>query len=188
MTNRAVSAAETTHRILISTVDEFWDSPTPDLRLETIARKAKVTVQTILRQFGSKENLLFEATKFESERIQSFRNSESVNDLESAVHQLVTHYEVMGDRVLRTLAEEFRLPFLSQIVDTGRKLHRKWCRDVFARTLNTLPSAKRNIRLAQLVAICDVYTWKLLRRDSGLSCRATERALIEMLRPLMEDN
>jgi AcrR family transcriptional regulator len=56
MTNRAVSAAETTQRILVTTVDEYWVSPTPDLRLETIARKAKITVQTILRQFGSKEN------------------------------------------------------------------------------------------------------------------------------------
>lgn len=188
MTNRAVSAAETTHRILVTTVDEFWDSSTPDLRLETIARKAKVTVQTILRQFGSKENLIIEATKFESERIQGLRNPKSVNGVEAAVHQLVTHYEVMGDRVLRMLAEEFRLPSLSPFVATGRKLHRKWCRDVFARTLNSLPSAKRATRLAQLIAICDVYTWKSLRRDSGLSCRATENALIEMLKPLMGDN
>jgi hypothetical protein len=94
----------------------------------------------------------------------------------------------MGDRVLRMLAEEFQLPFLSQIVDTGRKLHRKWCRDVFASTLKTLPRAGRNIRLAQLIAICDVYTWKLLRRDSGLSCKATERALVEILKPLTEEN
>jgi AcrR family transcriptional regulator len=188
MTNRAVSAAGTTQRILVSTVNEFWDSPTPDLRLETIARKSKVTVQTILRQFGSKENLISEATKFESERIQSIRNPESVSGVESAVHQLVTHYEDMGDRVLRMLAEEFRLPALSHIVDSGRKLHRKWCRDVFAKTLKSLPSAEQKIRLAQLVAICDVYTWKSLRRDCGLSCRATEKALVEMLKPLMGNN
>lgn len=188
MTNRAVSAAETTRRILISTVDEFWASPTPDLRLEAIAGRAKVTVQTILRQFGSKENLLLEATKFENERVQSLRNPEVALDLESAVHQLVTHYEIMGDRVLRMLAEEFQLPSLAQIVETGRKLHRKWCRDVFASTLNTLPNTRRNIRLAQLVAICDVYTWKLLRRDSGLSRKATEQALVEILKPLIEEN
>jgi len=188
MTNRAASAADTTHRILESTVNEFWDSPTPDLRLETIARKARVTVQTILRQFGSKENLILEATRFESERIQSIRDPRGVDGIESAVHQLVTHYEILGDRVLRMLAEESRLPSLSHIVDSGRKVHRKWCRDVFAETLNSLPPAKRNIRLAQLVAVCDVYTWKILRRDSGLSSKATEQALIEMLKPLTEEN
>ena len=40
-------------------------------------------------------------------------------------------------------------------------------------------------RLAQLVAICDVYTWKLLRRDAGLDRPTTERAILEMLRPLL---
>ena len=44
----------------------------------------------------------------------------------------------------------------------------------------------RRRRLAQLVSICDVYTWKLLRKDAGLSRRQTELALIELLQPLME--
>jgi len=187
MTKRAVSAAETTRKILAAAVDEFWDAPTPDLRLETIARRAGVTVQTILRQFGSKENLILEATKFEAERIRSIRDVKNIRSIEAAVHQLVDHYEAMGDRVLRMLAEESRLPALSQIVNTSRKLHRRWCRDVFAGTLNSLPGIERKVRLAQLVAICDVYTWKVLRRDSRLSAKATEEALIEMLRLLTKD-
>lgn len=187
MTNRAMSAADTTHRIMVSTVEEFWNSPTPDLRLQNIAAKAEVTVQTILRQFGSKENLLLEATRFESERIQTFRNPKDVHGVESAVHQLVTHYEAMGDRVLRMLAEEIYLPSLSEIVDAGRKQHQIWCRVVFSKTLTSLSGGQRKIRLAQLMAICDVYTWKLLRRDSGLSSKATELALIEMLKPLVKD-
>lgn len=188
MTNRALSAAETTHRILVSTVEEFWESPTPDLRLQTIASEAGVTVQTILRQFGSKENLMLEATKFEGVRIQAMRNPHNVASLESAVHQLVAHYEVMGDRVLRMLAEESRLPALSEIVDTGRKEHQEWCRAVFATKLSSLSSSQRKIRLAQFVAICDVYTWKILRRDSGLSSKSTEKAIVDMLKNLTGDN
>jgi hypothetical protein len=34
--------------------------------------------------------------------------------------------------------------------------------------------------------VCDVYTWKLLRRDAGLSRRQTELALLELLGPLLE--
>lgn len=188
MTNRALSAAETTHRILVSTVEEFWESPTPDLRLQTIASAAGVTVQTILRQFGSKENLMLEATKFEGVRIQAMRNPHNVASLESAVHQLVAHYEVMGDRVLRMLAEESRLPALSEIVNTGRKQHQEWCRAVFATKLSSLSSSQRKIRLAQFVAICDVYTWKILRRDSGLSSKSTEKAIVDMLNNLTGDN
>ena len=43
-------------------------------------------------------------------------------------------------------------------------------------------------RLAQLVAVCDVYTWKLLRRDAGLSRDQTELAIVELLNPLLEDS
>src|SRR5262249_52553150 len=46
--------------------------------------------------------------------------------------------------------------------------------------------AGRQRRLAQLVAVCDVYTWKLLRRDAGLSRQQTELALAELLNPLSE--
>jgi hypothetical protein len=45
---------------------------------------------------------------------------------------------------------------------------------------------ERERRLAQFVAICDVYTWKLLRRDAGLSRRQTELAVTELLNPLLE--
>ena len=39
---------------------------------------------------------------------------------------------------------------------------------------------------AELVAICDLYTWKLLRRDLGLSRRQTEDAIREMLEGILE--
>lgn len=42
----------------------------------------------------------------------------------------------------------------------------------------------RERRLAQLVAVCDVYTWKLLHRDSGLSRAQTRTALLELLEPM----
>ena len=57
---------------------------------------------------------------------------------------------------------------------------------VFAPALERLGGADRQRRLAQFVAICDVYTWKLLRRDAGLSRRQTELALVEVLEPLTE--
>jgi hypothetical protein len=48
-----------------------------------------------------------------------------------------------------------------------------------------LSGVKRQRRLAQFVAVCDVYTWKLLRRDAGLSRRQTQLALVELLTPMM---
>ena len=60
-------------------------------------------------------------------------------------------------------------------------------RRVFARALARCRGAERERRLAQLVAVCDVYTWELLRRDRGLSRRETERALVELLEPLIKE-
>jgi hypothetical protein len=34
--------------------------------------------------------------------------------------------------------------------------------------------------------VCDVYTWKLLRRDAGLDRKSTELAMVELLTPLLE--
>ena len=47
-----------------------------------------------------------------------------------------------------------------------------------------LHGAERARRLAQLIAVTDVLTWKLLRHDRSLSRRQTELALIELLQPL----
>jgi hypothetical protein len=44
--------------------------------------------------------------------------------------------------------------------------------------------AARQRRLAQLVAVTDVYTWKLLRRDKGLSRDQTVLAVRELVEAL----
>lgn len=52
---------------------------------------------------------------------------------------------------------------------------------MFAPLLGGLGGADRERRLATLIAICDVSTWKLLRRDRGLSRAQTELALRKLL-------
>ena len=52
--------------------------------------------------------------------------------------------------------------------------------------LDGLRGVERERRVAQFVAVTDIYTWKLLRRDRGLSRRQTKLALRELLEPLME--
>jgi hypothetical protein len=129
---------------------------------------------------------LASAAEREAERVGRQRGEAPVGDPARAVGVLVDHYEAMGDRVLRLLAEEERVPRLREIADRGRLVHREWCARVFAPVLAGRAGVERRRRLAQLVAICDVYTWKLLRRDAGLSRRQTELALVELLGPLLE--
>jgi hypothetical protein len=89
---------------------------------------------------------------------------------------------------LKLLSEEERVPGLRVIADRGRALHRQWCARVFAPALAARSGVERDRRLAQLVAVCDVYTWKLLRLDCGLTRRQTELALVELLVPMLEES
>ena len=186
MVARAQSAAATGERILDAAVEVFWELPSAEVSLDEVARRAGVSVQTVIRRFGGRDGLLAAAAEREAERVRDQRDEAPVGEVRGAVRVLVEHYEAMGDRVLRLLAEEERSPRLRPIADLGRAYHREWCERVFAPALAGRPGAERRRRLAQLVAICDVYTWKLLRRDAALGRPQTELALVELLDPLME--
>ena len=98
--------------------------------------------------------------------------------------ELVEHYEDRGDMVLRWLAEEGRNPFMHQILDRGREFHHEWVAQTFAPQIEQVAGAAKRRRLAQLVAITDVYVWKLLRRDMQLSRQQAQAAIIELIEAL----
>ncbi len=186
MVARAESVAATREQILDAAVETFWSAPTTEIPLDGVASLAGVSLQTLIRHFGSKKGLLAAAVQRETSRVQRQRDEAPAGDVEGIVRVLLNHYEDLGDRVLRVLAEEQRTEQLRELVDIGRATHKAWCERVFASALSELQGVERQRRLAQLVAICDVYTWKLLRRDARLSRRQTELALVELLQALME--
>ncbi len=186
MRARADAAAVTAGRILDAAVEVFWEVPSDKISLNEVARRAGVTVQTVIRRFGGREGLMAAAAVRETRRVEGQRDHASAGDVRGAVAVLVDHYEEMGDRVLKMLAEESRNRGIQEIAEQGRRVHREWCERVFAPALDRLGGAERHRRLAQLVAVCDVYTWKLLRRQAGLSRKQTELALNELLNPLLE--
>ncbi len=186
MTTRAESAVRTGERILDAAIKLFWLTPTDRLSLEAVAEDAGVSVQTIIRKFGGKDGLLEAAGQREASRIGAQRGLAPVGDVPAAVAVLVDHYEEMGGRVLKMLAEEPHVPGLAAIVAQGRDVHTRWCARVFAPSLEARSGIDRDRLLAQLVAVCDVQTWNVMRNVSGLSRLETERALTEVIEPLME--
>lgn len=187
MVARAQSATATGERILDVAVDAFWEFPREPVSLNDVARRAGVSVQTVIRRFGGRDGLFAAAAEREIERTRGQRDQAPVGDVHGAVRVLVEHYEVWGERVALLLAEEQRSAELRELAERGRVLHREWCARVFAPTLQRLAGAERRRRLAQLVAICDFYMWKLLRHDASLSRRQTELALVELLEPMLQD-
>jgi len=186
MEARAATAAANAERILDATVEVFWERAGDELSLEEVARRAGVTARTVIRRFGGKQGLFAAAVDRETERVRAERDQAPIGDVAAAVHVLIVSYETTGDRMLRALAEEQRVPALAQIVGRGRALHRDWCARVFSPALAGRSGVERARRLAQLVAVCDLYTWKTLRRDAELSRRQTELAMVELLTALLE--
>jgi hypothetical protein len=70
--------------------------------------------------------------------------------------------------------------------DRGRAGHYEWVGRTFAPFLEERAGEKRERLRAEMIAVCDLYIWKILRRDLGFSSAQTEIALVEMLSALVE--
>jgi len=172
MRARAESADGTRRRILDAAVEELWERALSEVRLEDVAARADVTVQTVLRIFGTKSALMELAWKPLRDRIMRQRETAEPGDVDGTISALFDHYEQMGDFVIRNLAHEQQLPELQEWLARGRKAHRQSMRRQFARQLAGRKDAK--LVLDCLVVACDVYTWKLLRRDAARSRKEAE--------------
>ncbi|HEX6335963.1 MAG TPA: helix-turn-helix domain-containing protein, partial [Jiangellaceae bacterium] len=173
------STAETGERILRAVLDLHLERFHDQITLEDVADRAGVTVQTVLRRFGSKDALVAAAAEHARADVRNQRFAAPVGDIPAAVENLLDHYEATGTTALRLLAQEDRVPQLKEIADRGREVHYEWVEHAFAPLLDRRNGRSR-LR-AQLIAITDVYTWKLLHHDLGLDRAETERALIEMI-------
>jgi AcrR family transcriptional regulator len=183
---RAEATAATGTRILDAAEAIFDEGPRGEFTLARVAERSGVTVQTVLRRFGDREGLIVATLIHVAMKMGKERTMPDSDDAGEAVDDLLAHYEKYGDRILRALAEEDRNPALRKMTDFGRNYHREWCEQVFAPALKGLRDARRDRRIAQFVAITDIYVWKLLRHDRQLSSRQTKLAMRELLAPLME--
>ncbi len=181
MRARAEAAAETGQRILEATIglhrERFFDQ----VSLEDIAERAGVTVQTVIRRFGSKERLVEAAAEVGKRQVMRQRDQAPVGDIEGAVKNLMEHYEEWGNSALRLLAQEERVAAFRSVTDAGRALHYEWVERTFAPLLAERSGTARRRLFAELIAVCDVYFWKLLRRDLSLSREQTELAIRETI-------
>lgn len=184
MSARAEGMQALRDRILAAADARFAAVGSDRMSLEEIAADAGTTVQSVLRHFGSKDRLIDEALRATVERIRAQRDEAPTDDVAGAVRNLFAHYEQYGDRGIRMLAEEHRTAFTRDLVAEGRALHREWVARTFARQLIDVRGAKRERRLAQLIAVCDIYVWKVLRRDLELGRAQAEKALVEMIEAL----
>jgi AcrR family transcriptional regulator len=187
MSARADAAEQTGERIIDAMLARFSSTPYEYVRMEDVATDAGITSQTVVRRFGSKQALMVTAVERELGRIVARREAAMTTTAAETIHALVEHYEIYGLLILKMYSEAPLVVGLQEIAARGREYHVDWCRRAFARHLQSSQEDQTAARrLAQVVAICDATTWRILRFDGDLSQEETERALIELIKPLLQ--
>jgi len=179
MSNRAAQAEATRERIRAAAVALYQERSLDGFTLEEVAERAAVTVQTVLRAFKSKDQLIMAALNTLALHGQPIKER-APGDVDGAVAMIFDLYEAVGDLVIRQLGDEQRLPGMKADMDIGRAKHADWVRTSFAPQLERHDAAQRAPIFSALMVATDVYVWKLLRRDQGLD-RGDAEAVVRQL-------
>src|SRR5262245_5688193 len=176
MERRAAAAEVTRERILDAAAEAFLEHWYDDVTIASVAKRAGVSGQTVINHFGSKEQLAAAAHQRLSEEIVSRRYTPERGDVPALVEAVVDDYETTGDATVRLLALEEKVPSLQPLLERGREGHRDWVEAMFG-----APEL-----VPELIVATDVYAWKLLRRDQGLSRDESVAALLRIVQALLE--
>ena len=184
---RAEAAEETARRIAQAFGDLMFERWYEDVTLEEVARRAGVTVRTVMRRFGSKEGLLGSYIDYLAPEILE-RLSAPPGDVPGIVRRIIDFYEEIGDGAIRNLAQELRFSVLQPPVERGRREKRKSTEENFAPWLDALSEKERRRTLDALIVATDVYTWKLVRRDIGRSRAETEAVMLGLVAAILDQS
>ena len=181
MAARAQATQANGERILAAAQELFAEQLYDQVSCDDVAARAGVTVRTVMRRFGSKQQLFGAVAEERALTIRSSRREAPVGDVPGAVRNLVGSYEEWGDIVLHMLAQERRIAAVGEAVRAGRRYQQTWVTRVFSPLLGELPPLVKRRRLAQLRTVTDIYAWKVLRRDLGLGRAEVELSLRELV-------
>jgi AcrR family transcriptional regulator len=181
---RADAVVATRERIVTVAVGLFYEHAYEDVTLAGIAKAAGVSHQTVLNHFESKDGVVLAVAELLKTETRSARYEAAPGDVAGAVKALVGDYERMGDANFRWAASD-RFAILAELLDEARQSHQQWLVAMFGAQLPASPAARRRAVSALHVAT-DVYSWKLLRRDLGLSRAETEKTMATLVAAILE--
>jgi len=181
MTARATATRATGEAILDAAQVAFEHLPFDRVTLKEVAAHSGVTVQTVIRRFGSKEQLFADVARREGARIERARAVVDGADLETALGALLDHYERDGDVVLHLISQEHLWDQVGAVVREGRRVHREWVERHCAAVVAGSSGQERERLLHGAIAATDLYTWKLLRRDLNLGVEEVAAVMLKLL-------
>jgi AcrR family transcriptional regulator len=183
---RGKAAERTAEKIQDAAIGLFRSRPFSEVTLQAIAAKAGVTLQTVLRRFGSKEQVFTEAAKRHMTSIFGAREVSAPGDIATIVATIVASYEDMGDLNWRGVTQEDQFPLIKQVFDQARANHREWIGACFEGLIRPARGWERERRVDLLFAATDFYLWKLFRRDLGRSRALTTAHMCDLVTALAQ--
>jgi AcrR family transcriptional regulator len=180
---RGEAVVATRNRILEAGRSLGLDDLVLDPTLEQVADRAGVSVQTVLRHFGTRGALLDAVAEHARHLVETERRPASTGPA-AAVEAVLEHYERLGDFSLAMLAREGADDKAAAVTRAGKALHRRWVEQSFAVALPPEPAAREAL-VDLLVVATDVYAWKLLRRDRGLALPVVRERMLAMVHALL---
>lgn len=181
---RAVGVQQTRERLLAAARARFLREPYDAVRLADVARDAATTTQTLHAHFGDKASLFELVARGLGEELASERAAVAEGDVPAMVAALLRGYERFGDANWRVVGTAERVPGAAELLRHARREHRAWLVATLGRYLPAQPG-QRAVVLDALYAATDVGTWKLLRRDLGLSRPRTAAAMQALIRGVL---
>ena len=164
MEARQEAVDATRERILQAAYDMWLERPYDQVTVEGVAVSAGVSRQTVVRHFGSKDELAMAVVDWQRPHEEASRTART-GDVLGAVERLVDRYETMGDANVRILELEGRVPAVTYLLEQARESHRNWVTSTLLPGDAPRRGRERERIIMALYAATDVTVWKLLRRD-----------------------
>lgn len=177
---RAELAALTRKRIASGAHQLLLEQPYEDVTLAGIAAAARVSHQTVLNHFESKDGVIVAVLDTLQRETAAILWRPHPGDVKATVRALVGTYERLGDIVIGWLSTTQHSDEAMQTIVNGRNDHQAWVEEMFADSLPADTALKRRM-ITGLKAATDVYVWKLLRRDLRRSRAATEDVMADLV-------
>lgn len=150
-----------------------------EVTLQGVADEAGVSLKTVVRHFGSKEELMRQAME-EARGVEEDNRSIPVGDLDVVSRVLGERYEEMAEQIYRMGDVELSYGWLSDWVQMARRSHLDWLAEAFEAWLPP-DGPEREDRLMCLFSATEIRSWWAIRQRFGYS---PERARAVMLRQL----
>ena len=114
------------------------------------------------------------------ERLTGARAEVERGSVPALIEHLMDQYEASGDANARYAMTAERFPMVADQMQFAREFHRAWLAELLAARLPRAGRERERV-LSALHAATDVYTWKLLRRDLGLSRAETAATMTKLV-------